>query len=67
MLKSKNQRIKELQEENGRLKEEVATLKEQSCKCKAPQKREEPAADKVVIPPAKIEGNVISPRDFLNL
>jgi sugar-specific transcriptional regulator TrmB len=66
MLKSKNQRIKELQEENGRLKEEVATLKEQICKCKAPKK--ETKVDKVVTPPpVRSQGKVISKRDFLNL
>lgn len=66
MLKSKNQRIKELLEENKRLKEENATLKEQMCKCKAPQKETE--IDKIVAPLlANREGNVMGANDFLNL
>ena len=66
MLKSKNQRIRELQEENGRLKEEVATLKEQLCKCTRPVAPKPLGAEKVV-PPVQTEGNVMSPGDFLNL
>ncbi len=65
MLKSKNQRIKELLEENSQLKEENATLKEQTCQRKVPQKGVVP--DKVVNLPAKTEGNVISKSDLFNL
>lgn len=60
MLKSKNQKIKELLAENKLLKEENTTLKEQVCKYKE--------TDNVVAPsPAKTKGNVISKNDFLNL
>ena len=67
MLKSKNQRIRELQEENGRLKEEVATLKEQLCKCTRPVAPKPLGAEKVVMTSVKTHDGVISPRDFLNL
>lgn len=66
MLKSKNQRIKELLAENKLLKEENTTLKEQVCKCKVPKKEKE--TDNVVAPsPAKTKGNIISKSDFFNL
>lgn len=74
MLKSKNQRIKELLAENKLLKEENVTLKEQVCKCTpspvkgAPKGRQcEVTTFDDSIPPIKTEGNVISKNDFLNL
>lgn len=62
MLKSKNTKIKELQEENGRLKEEIGALRLQLCKCKpiegAPKgKHCEVTIVDDIISPAKIEGN----------